>query len=216
MRGDLSNPVPEVNEHSNEEVLLNQWAEQDYAFGFVSDIEQDIVPKGLNEEVIRWISARKEEPSWLLDWRLKAYRHWLSMPTPEWAHLEIPAIDFQDISYYAAPKAAAKLNSLDELDPEIKSTYDKLGIPLEEQLILAGVAVDAVLDSVSVVTTYKEKLAEKGIIFCSFSEAVREHPDLVRKHLGKVVPYTDNYYAALNSAVFSDGSFVYIPQGVRC
>ncbi|MFM7911787.1 MAG: Fe-S cluster assembly protein SufB, partial [Bacteroidota bacterium] len=216
MRGDLTNPVPEVNEHSQEEVLLNQWAEQDYAFGFVSDIEQDIVPKGLNEEVIRWISARKEEPSWLLDWRLKAYRHWLSMPTPEWAHLEIPAIDFQDISYYAAPKAAAKLNSLDELDPEIKSTYDKLGIPLEEQLILAGVAVDAVLDSVSVVTTYKEKLAEKGIIFCSFSEAVREHPDLVRKHLGKVVPYTDNYYAALNSAVFSDGSFVYIPQGVRC
>lgn len=216
MRGDLTNPVPDVKEHSEEEVLLNQWAEQDYAFGFVSDIEQDIVPKGLNEEVIRWISARKEEPSWLLDWRLKAYRHWLSMPTPDWAHLEIPAIDFQDISYYAAPKAAAKLNSLDELDPEIKSTYDKLGIPLEEQLILAGVAVDAVLDSVSVVTTYKEKLAEKGIIFCSFSEAVREHPDLVRKHLGKVVPYTDNYYAALNSAVFSDGSFVYIPQGVRC
>jgi len=209
---------PQINSRdaSSEEALLGQWASQDYPFGFVSDIDQEIVPKGLNEEVVRMISARKEEPDWLLDARLKAFAHWKTMPVPEWAHLEIPPIDFQDISYYAAPKAAKKLQSLDELDPAIKSTYDKLGIPLEEQMMLAGVAVDAVLDSVSVVTTYKEKLAEKGIVFCSFSEAVREYPDLVKKYLGRVVPYTDNFYAALNAAVFSDGSFVYIPRGVRC
>ncbi|MFZ9680911.1 MAG: Fe-S cluster assembly protein SufB [Bacteroidia bacterium] len=205
-----------ANENPNDDTLLTRWAEDDYAFGFVSNIEQDIDPKGLNADVVRLISARKNEPDWLLEWRLKAFEHWQNMPVPEWAHLEIPPLDFQDISYYAAPKATKKLESLDELDPEIKATYDKLGIPLEEQLILAGVAVDAVLDSVSVVTTYKARLAEQGIIFCSFSEAVQEHPELVRRSLGKVVPYTDNFYAALNSAVFSDGSFVYIPKGVRC
>ncbi|MFM9060393.1 MAG: Fe-S cluster assembly protein SufB, partial [Bacteroidota bacterium] len=205
-----------ANENLNDDALLTRWAEDDYAFGFVSNIEQDIDPKGLNSDVVRLISARKGEPDWLLEWRLKAFEHWQKMPVPEWAHLEIPPLDFQDISYYAAPKAAKKLESLDELDPEIKATYDKLGIPLEEQLILAGVAVDAVLDSVSVATTYKARLAEQGIVFCSFSEAVHEHPELVRRSLGKVVPYTDNFYAALNSAVFSDGSFVYIPKGVRC
>ena len=205
-----------ANDNHPDDALLTRWAEDDYAFGFVSNIEQDIDPKGLNADVVRLISARKEEPEWLLEWRLKAFEYWQKLPTPRWAHLEIPPIDFQDISYYAAPKASKKLESLDELDPEIKATYDKLGIPLEEQLILAGVAVDAVLDSVSVATTYKARLAEQGIIFCSFSEAVKTHPDLVRKSLGKVVPYTDNYYAALNSAVFSDGSFVYIPRGVRC
>lgn len=205
-----------ANENPNDDTLLTRWAEDDYAFGFVSNIEQDIDPKGLNADVVRLISARKNEPEWLLEWRLKAFEHWQNRPVPEWAHLQIPPLDFQDISYYAAPKAAKKLESLDELDPEIKATYDKLGIPLEEQLILAGVAVDAVLDSVSVVTTYKARLAEQGIIFCSFSEAVQEHPELVRRSLGKVVPYTDNFYAALNSAVFSDGSFVYIPKGVRC
>ena len=205
-----------ANENPNDDTLLTRWAEDDYAFGFVSNIEQDIDPKGLNADVVRLISARKNEPEWLLEWRLKAFEHWQNRPVPDWAHLQIPHLDFQDISYYAAPKAAKKLESLDELDPEIKATYDKLGIPLEEQLILAGVAVDAVLDSVSVVTTYKARLAEQGIIFCSFSEAVQEHPELVRRSLGKVVPYTDNFYAALNSAVFSDGSFVYIPKGVRC
>jgi Fe-S cluster assembly protein SufB len=205
-----------ANENPNDDTLLTRWAEDDYAFGFVSNIEQDIDPKGLNADVVRLISARKNEPEWLLEWRLKAFEHWQNRPVPDWAHLQIPPLDFQDISYYAAPKAAKKLESLDELDPEIKATYDKLGIPLEEQLILAGVAVDAVLDSVSVVTTYKARLAEQGIIFCSFSEAVQEHPELVRRSLGKVVPYTDNFYAALNSAVFSDGSFVYIPKGVRC
>jgi len=201
---------------NNDQDILEQITGDEYKYGFVSNIEQDIIPKGLSEDVVRFISAKKEEPEWLLEWRLKAYRHWLTLEEPTWQNVSFPPIDYQDISYYAAPKAESKLNSLDELDPEIKATYDKLGIPLEEQLVLAGVAVDAVLDSVSVITTFKEKLAEKGVIFCAISEAVHTHPDLVKKYLGSVVPYTDNYFAALNSAVFSDGSFVFIPKGVRC
>lgn len=201
---------------NNDQDILEQITGDEYKYGFVSNIEQDIIPKGLSEDVVRFISAKKEEPAWLLEWRLKAYRHWLTLEEPAWQNVSYPPIDYQDISYYAAPKAESKLNSLDELDPEIKATYDKLGIPLEEQLVLAGVAVDAVLDSVSVITTFKEKLAEKGVIFCAISEAVHTHPDLVKKYLGSVVPYTDNYFAALNSAVFSDGSFVFIPKGVRC
>ncbi|MCP5158171.1 MAG: Fe-S cluster assembly protein SufB [Gammaproteobacteria bacterium] len=196
---------------------LEHLATRDYKYGFVTDIEQDTVPPGLSEDVIRLISAKKEEPSWLLDWRLQAFRHWLTQKQPEWARVSYPPIDYQAISYYAAPKQKNDgPKSLDEIDPELRRTYEKLGIPLAEQAILAGVAVDAVFDSVSVATSYKGKLAEQGIIFCSFSEAVREHPDLVRKYLGTVVPYRDNYYATLNSAVFSDGSFVYIPPGVRC
>ena len=187
----------------------------EYKYGFTTDVQTDIIGKGLNEDVIRTISMKKGEPSWLLEFRLKAYRKWLTMPVPKWAHLDIPDIDFQDISYYAAPKQTAKTAS--DIDPEIMKTFDKLGIPLEERAALAGnMAVDAVMDSVSVKTTFRETLAEKGIIFCSISEAVREHEDLVRKYLGSVVPYSDNFYAALNSAVFSDGSFVYIPKGVRC
>ncbi|MBO4578187.1 MAG: Fe-S cluster assembly protein SufB [Paludibacteraceae bacterium] len=187
----------------------------EYKYGFTTDVQTDIIGKGLNEDVIRTISMKKGEPAWLLEFRLKAYRKWLTMPVPKWAHLDIPDIDFQDISYYAAPKQTAKTAS--DIDPEIMKTFDKLGIPLEERAALAGnMAVDAVMDSVSVKTTFRETLAEKGIIFCSISEAVREHEDLVRKYLGSVVPYSDNFYAALNSAVFSDGSFVYIPKGVRC
>ena len=196
--------------------LLNEVAGRDYRFGFVTDIETDVIPKGLSEEVVRLISAKKEEPEFMLDFRLKAYRKWLTMKMPEWAQLKIPEIDYQDISYYAAPRQQAKYESLDEVDPELLSTFAKLGIPLEEQKMLAGVAVDAVMDSVSVKTTFKENLAELGIIFCSFSEAVKHHPDLVQKYLGMVVPPNDNYFAALNCAVFSDGSFVYIPKGVRC
>jgi len=196
---------------------LERLAVSDYKYGFVTDIEQDTVPPGLNEDVIRLISAKKQEPDWLLEWRLQAYRHWLTMKQPEWARVHYPPIDYQAISYYAAPKQKGDgPKSLDEIDPELRRTYEKLGIPLAEQAILAGVAVDAVFDSVSVATSYKGKLAEKGIIFCAFSEAVREHPELVRQYLGSVVPYRDNYYATLNSAVFSDGSFVYIPPGVRC
>ncbi len=196
---------------------LERLAASDYKYGFVTDIEQDTVPPGLNEDVVRLISAKKQEPDWLLEWRLEAFRHWLTQTPPEWARVHYPPIDYQAISYYAAPKQKGEgPKSLDEIDPELRRTYEKLGIPLAEQAILAGVAVDAVFDSVSVATSYKGKLAEKGIIFCSFSEAVREHPDLVRKYLGSVVPYRDNYYATLNSAVFSDGSFVYIPPGVRC
>ena len=196
---------------------LETLAASDYKYGFVTDIEQETVPPGLNEDVIRLISAKKEEPDWLLNWRLEAFRHWLTQTEPQWARVHYPPIDYQAISYYAAPKQKGEgPKSLDEIDPELRRTYEKLGIPLAEQEILAGVAVDAVFDSVSVATSYKGKLAEKGIIFCSFSEAVREHPDLVRKYLGTVVPYRDNYYATLNSAVFSDGSFVYIPPGVRC
>ncbi len=196
---------------------LERLTQNDYEFGFVTDVEQDVAPPGLNEDIIRLISAKKEEPEWLLEWRLTAYRHWLTMERPEWARVHYPPIDYQAISYYAAPKTRKDgPKSLDEIDPEIRRTYERLGIPLVEQEILAGVAVDAVFDSVSVATSFKEKLAEKGVIFCSFSEAVREHPELVRQYLGTVVPYRDNYYATLNSAVFTDGSFCYIPKGVRC
>ena len=188
----------------------------EYKYGFVSDIDTDIIEHGLNEHVIRLISEKKGEPEWLLDFRLKAYRHWLTLTPPKWAHLDIPDIDFQALSYYAAPKRKTAPKNLDEVDPALLDTFNRLGIPLEEQKMLSGMAVDAVMDSVSVKTTHRNVLAEKGIIFCSFSEAVKDYPDLVRKYLGKVVPYTDNFYAALNSAVFSDGSFVYIPKGVRC
>ncbi|TAM83970.1 MAG: Fe-S cluster assembly protein SufB [Acidobacteria bacterium] len=196
---------------------IEELATQEYKYGFVTEIEQETVPRGLNEEVVRMISAKKNEPEWLLEWRLKAYRHWLTMTEPTWANIKHDPIDYQAIYYYAAPKAAAnKPKNLDEVDPEIVRTYEKLGIPLREQEVLSGVAVDAVFDSVSVATTFKEKLGKLGIIFCSFSEAVQEHPELVRKWLGSVVPYTDNFFATLNSAVFSDGSFAYIPKGVRC
>lgn len=188
----------------------------DYKYGFTTDIETDKIPVGLSEDVVRLISAKKGEPEWLLDFRLKAYRHWLTLTPPTWAHLDIPEIDFQAISYYAAPVQKKKPESLDEVDPQLIDTFNRLGIPLAEQKALTSVAVDAVMDSVSVKTTGRDKLAELGIIFCSISEAVKDYPDLVRKYLGKVVPYTDNFYAALNSAVFSDGSFVYIPKGVRC
>jgi Fe-S cluster assembly protein SufB len=196
---------------------IEQLAEREYAFGFVTEIEQETVAPGLSEDVIRLISAKKGEPEWLLEWRLKAYRHWLTMTEPTWANVHYPKIDYQAISYWAAPKSAAsRPKSLAEVDPELLRTYEKLGVPLEERAALAGVAVDAVFDSVSVATTFRAKLAELGIVFCSFSEAVREHPELVRKYLGSVVPHTDNFFAALNSAVFSDGSFVYVPKGVRC
>ena len=195
---------------------IEQLANQDYKYGFVTDIDAEAVPPGLNEEIIRIISAKKGEPEWLLEWRLKAFRVWQTMTEPQWHNVHFPPVDFQDIIYYSAPKQKPKLESLDELDPEIKATFDKLGIPLEEQKVMAGVAVDAVFDSVSVATTFKDKLADLGIVFCSFSEAVRDHPDLVRKYLGSVVPASDNFYAALNSAVFSDGSFAYIPKGVKC
>src|SRR6185295_12499969 len=192
---------------------LEQYATQDYRFGFVTDVEQDLIPPGLSEEVVRLISAKKGEPEWLLEWRLKAYRAWLKMTEPTWANIHYPPIDYQSIVYYASPKAKTGSKSLDEVDPEILATYAKLGIPLKEQELLAGVAVDAVFDSVSVATTFKGKLAEMGIIFSSFSEAVKDHPELVQKYLGSVVPYTDNFFATLNSAVFSDGSFVYVPKG---
>ena len=188
----------------------------DYKYGFVTDIDMDFAPRGLNEDIVRFISAKKNEPDWLLDCRLKSYRRWLTMTEPRWARVRYATIDYQAAYYYAAPKPKELLDSLDEVDPELLRTYEKLGIPLEEQKKLAGVAVDAVFDSVSVATTYKEKLAEEGIVFCSFSEAVQTQPELVRKYLGSVVPYSDNFYATLNSAVFSDGSFVYIPRGVRC
>jgi Fe-S cluster assembly protein SufB len=193
---------------------------REYQWGFVTDIEADVAPKGLDEGIIRLISAKKQEPEFMLEWRLKAFRHWESLERnqgePKWANVHYPPIDFQDIIYYSAPKPKKKLASMDEVDPELRATFEKLGIPLDEQKRLSGVAVDAVFDSVSVATTFKEKLAEKGIIFCSFSDAVRNHPDLVRRYLGSVVPHTDNFYAALNAAVFSDGSFCFIPKGVRC
>jgi len=196
---------------------IEEFVKSDYKYGFVTDVESDSLPPGLNEDIIRALSARKNEPEWLLEWRLKAFRHWQTMPEPKWPNVHHPTIDFQKIVYYSAPKSSKDgPKSLDEVDPELLKTYEKLGIPLHERARLAGVAVDAVFDSVSVATTFKGKLAEKGVIFCSFSEAVREHPKLVKKYLGSVVPYTDNYYAALNSAVFSDGSFCYIPKGVRC
>src|SRR5512134_1516399 len=194
------------------ELLVNK----DYQYGFATDIEADALPPGLNEEVVRAISARKGEPQWMLDWRLKAFRRWQQMTEPHWSNVKYPAIDYQGISYYSAPKSAKPLGSLDELDPKIRETYNKLGIPLNEQKLLAGVAVDAVFDSVSVGTTYKAELKKHGIIFCSFGEAVQEHPELVEKYLGSVVPASDNFFAALNAAVFSDGSFVYVPKGVRC
>ncbi len=200
----------------NQNKLLEEVTGSEYKYGFFSDIETETIPKGLSEEVVRIISAKKNEPEWMLDFRLKAYNHWLTMKKPEWAHLNIPEIDFQEIIFYAAPKSKPQLDSLDDVDPELRATFEKLGIPLDEQKILSGVAVDAVIDSVSVKTTYKETLAEKGIIFCSISEAVAEYPDLIKKYLGSVVPHGDNYFAALNAAVFSDGSFVYIPKGVRC
>ena len=199
---------------SNDKEILEGLAEKEYEHGFVTDVEQEFIPKGINEDVIRLISSKKDEPQWLLDFRLDAFRKWQKMPLPDWAHLDIPEIDFQDIIYYAAPKKTA--DGPKEIDPELEKTFDKLGIPLHERAALAGVAVDAVFDSVSVATTFREALAEKGIIFCSFSEAVKEYPELVRKYLASVVPSGDNFYAALNSAVFSDGSFCYIPKGVRC
>jgi Fe-S cluster assembly protein SufB len=196
--------------------LLEQVTNKEYKYGFVTDIEMETVPKGLNEDIIRMISEKKGEPEFMLDFRLKAFQHWQKLTIPSWAQLKIPSIDFQDIIYYAVPKKKAKYNSLDEVDPELLDTFNKLGIPLDEQAHLSGVAVDAVMDSTSIKTTFKETLAENGIIFCSMSEAIREHPDLVKKYLGSVVPYSDNFFAALNSAVFSDGSFCYIPKGVRC
>ncbi len=201
---------------SESKQVLDQATNSEYKYGFTSDIDTDTLPPGLNEEVIRRISALKHEPEWLLDFRLKSYRYWLTLAPPAWAHLDMPEIDYQAISYYAAPRKKALKSSMDEVDPELVKTFNKLGISLEEQKRLSGVAVDAVMDSVSVKTTHREHLAELGVIFCSFSEAVKDYPELVRKYLGTVVPYRDNYFAALNSAVFSDGSFVYIPKGVRC
>jgi Fe-S cluster assembly protein SufB len=195
---------------------IEQLANQEYKYGFVTDIESDTAPPGLNEDIVRLISGKKNEPEWLLEWRLKAFRHWLKMTEPTWANVTFPPIDYQSISYYSAPKQKKQLNSLDEVDPELRKTFDKLGISLLEQQRLSGVAVDAVFDSVSVATTFRGELAKHGIIFCSFSEAVQNHPELIQKWLGSVVPYTDNFYATLNSAVFSDGSFCYIPKGVRC
>ena len=203
-----------MSESRNE--IIQESTSQPYKYGFVSALESDTLPKGLNEDIVRAISAKKQEPAFMLEFRLKAFRHWQTLAMPRWAHLTLPDIDFQDIIYYAAPKPRKTVQSMDEIDPELRRTFSRLGIPLEEQKRLAGVAVDAVMDSVSVKTTFREELAKSGIIFCSFSEAVREHPDLVKKYMGSVVPYSDNYFAALNSAVFSDGSFCYIPKGVRC
>ncbi len=201
---------------SDEMKAVEDFTQSEYKWGFSTDIESDSLAKGLNEDTVRFISKKKNEPEWLTEWRLKAYRYWLKMEEPKWANVKYPPIDYQNIVYYSAPKSKPELTSLDEVDPELLKTFEKLGIPLEEQKKFAGVAVDAVFDSVSVTTTFKESLAEQGIIFCSISEAVKNHPDLVKKYLGSVVPYTDNFYAALNCAVFSDGSFVFIPKGVRC
>jgi Fe-S cluster assembly protein SufB len=204
------------NKMSTSTETIEQLAQQEYKYGFETTVETDTFPPGLDEDVIRRLSVKKEEPAWMLEFRLKSYRAWLEMREPTWHNLKIEPIDYQALSYYSAPKKKPALTSMDEVDPEVRKTFEKLGIPLEEQKLLAGVAVDAVFDSVSVATTFRAKLMELGIIFCSFSEAVREHPDLVKKYLGSVVPHTDNFYAALNSAVFSDGSFVYVPKGVRC
>ncbi|MDZ7742353.1 MAG: Fe-S cluster assembly protein SufB [Bacteroidota bacterium] len=201
---------------SEDEQILDKITQSDYKYGFTTNIESETAPLGLNEDTIKFISAKKEEPQWMLEWRLKAYRHWLTMKEPEWAHVKYPKIDFQDIYYYSAPKRKKELNSLDEVDPELLDTFNKLGISLDEQKKLAGVAVDAVIDSVSVKTTFQKTLEKHGIIFGSMSDAIKNHPDLVKKYLGTVVPYTDNFYATLNSAVYSDGSFVFIPKGVRC
>ena len=211
----MSDNTPSGAASQNE--TIDTLVQREYAAGFVTNIEQETLPAGLNETVIRTLSAKKEEPAWLTEWRLDAYRHWLTLTPPEWAHVEFPPIDFQAISYFSAPKNREdQPQSLEEVDPELLRTYEKLGIPLHEQEVLAGVAVDVVFDSVSITTTFKDKLKEAGVIFCSFSEAARQHPELVQRHLGSVVPYRDNFYAALNAAVFSDGSFVYIPEGVRC
>ena len=201
---------------STELSKIEELANKEYKYGFVTDIEADTLPKGLNEDIIRQLSAKKNEPEFMLEWRLKAYRHWLTMEEPHWANVQYTPVDYQDLSYYSAPKKKPALKSLDEVDPELLEVYKKLGISLDEQKRLTGVAVDAVFDSVSVATTFKDKLNEMGIIFCSFSDAVQNHPELVKKYLGSVVPYTDNFFAALNAAVFSDGSFAYIPKGVRC
>ncbi len=201
---------------TEETIAAVEEATGQYKYGFVTDVETEKAPKGLNEDIIRFISAKKNEPEWMLEWRLKAYAKWLTMESPDWAKLDIPEIDYQDIYYYAAPKSAEGPKSLDEVDPELLATYEKLGIPLNEQKMLAGVAVDAVFDSVSVATTFREELAKSGVIFCPISEAVHSHPELVKKYIGSVVPVADNYFSALNSAVFTDGSFVYIPKGVRC
>jgi Fe-S cluster assembly protein SufB len=206
-----------VNTSADTAPVIEEAAKREYKYGFVTDIDSEFAPKGLNEDIVRFISNKKGEPNWLLEWRLTAYRHWLAMREPEWAFVDYPEIDFQDAYYYAAPKRDEdKPQSLDEVDPKLLETYEKLGIPLAEQAVLAGVAVDAVFDSVSVATTFKEKLTEAGVVFCPISEAVQTHPELVQKYLGTVVPYADNFYATLNSAVFSDGTFVYVPKGVRC
>ena len=214
MKTDVIQPDTVVMDESLD--ILEQTVRNEYKYGFVTDIEADAAPKGLDENTIRFISAKKEEPEWMLEWRLKAFRQWQKMKEPHWANLHYPAIDYQNIIYYSAPKQKEKPKSLDEIDPELRRTFEKLGISLDEQKRLTGVAVDAVIDSVSIATTFKEQLAELGIIFCSMSEAIQHHPDLVRQYLSSVVPVTDNFYAALNAAVFSDGSFVYIPKGVRC
>ncbi len=203
-------------EENDTDTLLEEITNSEYKYGFVTDFEADEAPKGLSEEIVRFISAKKNEPEWMLEWRLKAYKYWLTLKEPTWQNLTLPKINFQDIKYYSAPIQKKTINSLDEIDPEIRATFEKLGISLNEQKRLTGVAVDAVIDSISIATTFKDKLADIGVIFCSISEAIKEHPDLVKKYLGSVVPVADNYYAALNSAVFSDGSFVYIPKGVRC
>jgi Fe-S cluster assembly protein SufB len=209
----MSSAASEINKDTKDAVAA---LGEKYKYGFVTDIEMDRAPKGLSEDTVRYISARKNEPEWMLEWRLAAYRRWVEMKEPDWARVHYPRIDYQNAYYYAAPKNTPKLNSLDEVDPKLLETYNKLGIPLNEQMALAGIAVDAVFDSVSVATTFKAKLNEAGVIFCPFSEAVREHPELVKKYLGTVVPVTDNYFATLNSAVFSDGTFVFVPKGVRC
>jgi len=201
---------------SDQDKIIDEVVGSEYKYGFYTDIEMDTAPMGLNEDIVRFISAKKNEPQWMLEYRLKAYKHWLTLKEPNWAHVKYPAIDYQKIIYYAAPSSTPKYQSLDEVDPELLATFKKLGISLEEQKMLAGVAVDVVMDSVSVKTTFKEKLSELGIIFCAISDALKEHPELVKKYLGSVVPYKDNFFAALNAAVFSDGSFVYIPKGVRC
>ena len=203
-------------QQNEENSFIKQVAGKEYEYGFTTDVETDIIDKGLNEDVVRLISEKKGEPEWLLDFRLKAFRYWLTLKQPSWGHVKLPKIDYQAISYYADPRGKSADNQSKEIDPELEKTFDKLGIPLQERLALSGVAIDAVMDSVSVKTTFKERLAENGIIFCSISEAVKQYPDLVKQYLGSVVPYRDNFFAALNSAVFSDGSFVYIPKGVRC
>ena len=214
--------MPNNNEAATDNEFVRRIAEKKYEFGFTTDVHTEIIQKGLNEEVVRLISQKKGEPDWMLDFRLRAFRFWCEQQQPEWGHVSLPPIDYQAISYYADPLAKKKSGddgkkaTLDDIDPEVMKTFDKLGIPLEERLALSGMAVDAIMDSVSVKTTFKEKLAEKGIIFCSIGDAIKQHPDLVRQYLGTVVPYRDNFFAALNSAVFSDGSFVYIPKGVRC